>query len=172
MRRFAAHTRTNRVHLVVASDCEAAALGLKAWITRRLVEARALLPNTPLWSRHASTECLWTVRSRDRRCALRGAPSRRRSIRDRTRNRSKPSEAGGELQRWGSATDTPELDGEGRCISVETERGRRQAARSVRLYASTLDAGIAKGSTERHRSSRTSRFAQQRRESIRTASRS
>jgi len=33
-------------------------------------------------------------------------------------------------------------------IFVETERGRRRVARSVRLYASTLDAGIAKGSAK------------------------
>jgi hypothetical protein len=43
---------------------------------------------------------------------------------------------------------------EGQRISVETKRGRRRLARSVRPYASTIDAGIAKGSTERRWPSR------------------
>ena len=64
---FAANARTNHVHLVIATGCapEDLVRSLKSWITRRLVEAGALPPNTRLWSRHASTVYLWTVRSRD-----------------------------------------------------------------------------------------------------------
>jgi REP element-mobilizing transposase RayT len=65
---LAVNARTNHVHLVVAADSEpeVVALSLKSWITRKLVEAGALPKNVPLWSRHASTVYLWTVRSRDR----------------------------------------------------------------------------------------------------------
>jgi hypothetical protein len=47
---FVAHARSNHTHSVVAADCvaEAVALSLKSWITRRLVDARELRPNTPL----------------------------------------------------------------------------------------------------------------------------
>ena len=66
---LAANARSNRVHFVVAAGCapEDVALSLKSWITRRLVEVGTLPPNTPLWSRHASTVYLWT-------CALAIAP--------------------------------------------------------------------------------------------------
>src|SRR6202142_3736210 len=64
---FAVNARTNQVHLVVAAGCapEDLVRSLKSWTTRRLLEAGALPPNTRLWSRHASTVYLWTVRSRD-----------------------------------------------------------------------------------------------------------
>src|ERR1700690_4388570 len=54
-------------HLVVATGGapEDLVRSLKSWLTRRLVEAGALPPKTRLWSRHASTVYLWTVRSRD-----------------------------------------------------------------------------------------------------------
>ena len=64
---LAANARTNHVHLVVATGGapEDLVRSLKSWLTRRLVEAGALPPKTRLWSRHASTVYLWTVRSRD-----------------------------------------------------------------------------------------------------------
>ena len=64
---FAVNARTNHVHLVVAAGCapEDLVRSLKSWTTRRLVQAGALPPNTRLWSRHASTVYLWSVRSRD-----------------------------------------------------------------------------------------------------------
>ena len=65
---FAVNARTNHVQLVVAAACvsEDVALSLKSWITRRRPRAGELPANTPIWSRHASTGCLWTTRSRDR----------------------------------------------------------------------------------------------------------
>jgi REP element-mobilizing transposase RayT len=67
-RLLAVNARTNHVHLVVAAHCEPEVVlrSIKSWTTRRLVEARLVALDGPLWARHGSTICLWTLDSVDR----------------------------------------------------------------------------------------------------------
>jgi REP element-mobilizing transposase RayT len=66
----AVNVRTNHVHVVVSASVppEKVLTDLKAWATRRMVEARAISPGTKVWSRHGSTRYLWTDRSIDDAC--------------------------------------------------------------------------------------------------------
>ncbi|HEY3816503.1 MAG TPA: hypothetical protein VGL81_04995 [Polyangiaceae bacterium] len=61
----AANARTNHVHAVVsaAREPEAILVTVKAWATRRLVEAGRVQRGTHVWSRHGSTIYLWDERS-------------------------------------------------------------------------------------------------------------
>jgi hypothetical protein len=67
-RLLAVNARTNHVHLVVTalSEPEVVLQSIKSWTTRRLVEARLLVLDGPLWARHGSTVYLWTSESVDR----------------------------------------------------------------------------------------------------------
>ncbi len=61
----AANARTNHVHAVVsaARDPEGMLVSIKAWATRRLVEAGLVERGASVWSRHGSTLYLWDERS-------------------------------------------------------------------------------------------------------------
>ena len=65
---LAVNARTNHEHLVVAAGCapEDVVRSIKSWTTRSLVKEGCLPAATRLWSRHASTVYLWTLRSRNR----------------------------------------------------------------------------------------------------------
>ena len=58
----ALNVRTNHVHAVLgaASKPEPILRTLKAWGSRRLAEQGAIPPGRPVWSRHGSTQYLWT----------------------------------------------------------------------------------------------------------------
>ena len=62
---LAAHVRTNHVHVVITTtDPVARVLGdLKAWSTRRVIEARHRSPGTRLWARGGSVRHLWTQKA-------------------------------------------------------------------------------------------------------------
>ncbi|MEO7327841.1 MAG: transposase [Minicystis sp.] len=64
-RLHALHVRTNHVHLVVSAGLppEQVMSQLKAWATRRMVEAKVLAQGIRPWSRHGSTRYLWTSAS-------------------------------------------------------------------------------------------------------------
>jgi REP element-mobilizing transposase RayT len=64
----AVHARTNHVHAVVtAGRAPEDILGaIKAWSTRRLLEAGVFASGTPIWSHHGSTLYLWTQSSLER----------------------------------------------------------------------------------------------------------
>ena len=57
----AAHVRTNHVHAVIGAEMtpERVMNDLKAWATRRVVEAGLRPQGTRLWVRHGSTRYLW-----------------------------------------------------------------------------------------------------------------
>jgi REP element-mobilizing transposase RayT len=59
---LAAHVRTNHVHVVAtATDPPTRVLGdLKAWSTRRVIEASHRPPGARLWARGGSVRQLWT----------------------------------------------------------------------------------------------------------------
>ena len=65
MERYGPLTRGLNGYVAAGCAPEDLVRSLKSWTTRRLVQAGALPPTTRLWSRHASTVYLWTVRSRD-----------------------------------------------------------------------------------------------------------
>gem|GEM_PF-3575837 len=58
----AAHVGVSHVHLVMSGQVppEAMLTSIKAWTTRRLVEAGLLPRGTKPWARHGSTVYLWT----------------------------------------------------------------------------------------------------------------
>jgi REP element-mobilizing transposase RayT len=58
----ALNVRTNHVHVVIAADTEPEPImnSLKSWATRRLKCAGVNRPNGTYWTRHGSTEYLWT----------------------------------------------------------------------------------------------------------------
>jgi REP element-mobilizing transposase RayT len=64
----AANARTNHIHVVVSAprDPESVLRTIKAWATRRLVEAALFERGAHVWSRHGSTVYLWTAASVDR----------------------------------------------------------------------------------------------------------
>jgi len=57
----ALNVRTNHVHVVVSAGVEPEKIlnDLKAYATRRLIEAALFPPNTKVWTRHGSTRYLW-----------------------------------------------------------------------------------------------------------------
>ncbi len=57
----AANIRVNHVHAVLRAEPspERVMNDLKAWATRRVIEAGLRPPGTPLWVRHGSTRHLW-----------------------------------------------------------------------------------------------------------------
>ena len=59
---LAAHVRTNHVHVVITATAPPArVLGdLKAWSTRRVIEARHRPPGALLWARGGSVRHVWT----------------------------------------------------------------------------------------------------------------
>ena len=64
----AANARTNHVHAVVSAprDPDDILSTIKAWATRRLVEAGLFERGTHVWSRHGSTVYLWSQESLER----------------------------------------------------------------------------------------------------------
>ena len=66
--RLAVNARTTHVHCVISAPTEPEGLlrTLKAWTTRRRVEASLLASGTKPWARHGSTVYLWTPDSRER----------------------------------------------------------------------------------------------------------
>lgn len=58
---LALNVRTRHIHLVLAADVppERAIADLKAWCTRRLVEADCFERGARLWARHGSTRYVW-----------------------------------------------------------------------------------------------------------------
>ena len=62
---LAAHVRTHHVHVVIAAVALPARLlgDLKAWSTRRVIEARQRPPGARLWSRGGSVRHLWTQKA-------------------------------------------------------------------------------------------------------------
>jgi REP element-mobilizing transposase RayT len=67
---FAAHVRTNHVHVVLAANAPAGRVrgDLKAWATRRLVAAGHRLQGQPIWVRQGSKRQLWRPRAIDAAC--------------------------------------------------------------------------------------------------------
>ena len=63
--------RTNHVHVVVAvADSPGKILGgLKAWATRRLVEAQHRAQGMPVWARQGGTRTLWNAKSIEAACS-------------------------------------------------------------------------------------------------------
>ena len=59
---LAAHVRTNHVHIVITARAPPARLlgDLKAWSTRRVIEASRRPPGVRLWARGGSVRHLWT----------------------------------------------------------------------------------------------------------------
>jgi len=64
------NVRTNHVHVVINADAapERVMNDLKAYATRRLVEANAFPPDTKAWTRHGSTRYLWNENEVGRAC--------------------------------------------------------------------------------------------------------
>lgn len=62
--------RTNHVHIVATVDTsvERAMTSLKAWCTRRLVEAGLVAAGVKPWERHGSTRYLWTQKDIEEAC--------------------------------------------------------------------------------------------------------
>jgi REP element-mobilizing transposase RayT len=63
---MAVNVRTNHVHVVVGYagiDPETMMGQLKAWSSRRLREAGLVKLDTPVWTRHGSTQYIWESRS-------------------------------------------------------------------------------------------------------------
>jgi REP element-mobilizing transposase RayT len=62
---LAAHVRTNHVHVIVTAMAPPARVmgDLKAWSTRRVIEARHRPPGTRLWARGGSVRHLWTEKA-------------------------------------------------------------------------------------------------------------
>jgi REP element-mobilizing transposase RayT len=67
---LAAHVRTNHVHVVMTATGQPARLlgDLKAWSTRRVIEARHRPPGARLWVRGGSVRQLWTQKAVDEAC--------------------------------------------------------------------------------------------------------
>jgi len=67
----AADVRTNHVHVVVSAEHtpERVMNDLKAWSTRRIVDAALRPRGVRLWVRHGSTRYLWRPRHVDAACA-------------------------------------------------------------------------------------------------------
>ena len=65
------NVRTTHMHVVVSAPTtvEQVMQTLKAWITRRLREARLVKPETRIWSRHGSTRYLWNERQLRSACS-------------------------------------------------------------------------------------------------------
>jgi REP element-mobilizing transposase RayT len=59
---LAAHARTTHVHVLITARAkpEDVLRTIKAWATRRLVEAGAAAQGSKVWSRHGSTVYLWS----------------------------------------------------------------------------------------------------------------
>jgi REP element-mobilizing transposase RayT len=66
----AVNVRTNHVHAVITARVapEKVLTDLKAWATRRLIEAHAFPRGTRVWSRHGSTRYLWTEKDIEDAC--------------------------------------------------------------------------------------------------------
>lgn len=66
----ALNVRTNHVHAVIAGDTtpEFIMNSLKAWATRGLKENGLLRENGTYWTRHGSTEYLWTAEALEAAC--------------------------------------------------------------------------------------------------------
>jgi hypothetical protein len=60
---YAVHARTEHVHVVVGANAtpERVMSDVKAWSTRRLVEAGLFERGARVWARHGSTRYLWTA---------------------------------------------------------------------------------------------------------------
>jgi hypothetical protein len=67
----AVHARTNHVHAVIWAQHapERVMNDLKAWATRRLVEAGLRPQGSRIWVRHGSTRYLWSQEAADAACA-------------------------------------------------------------------------------------------------------
>ena len=65
---LAVNARTTHIHYVISAPTlpESLLVTLKAWTTRRLVEAGLLEKGVKPWSRHGSTVYLWTPESCER----------------------------------------------------------------------------------------------------------
>src|SRR5262249_43352775 len=66
----ALNVRTNHVHVVLsaAGAPEPVMTTLKAWATRRLVEAGMVRAGEKVWARHGSTRYLWTREAMEAAC--------------------------------------------------------------------------------------------------------
>jgi REP element-mobilizing transposase RayT len=69
-RLYAAHVRTNHVHVVVAAGAAAGKIigDLKAWGTRRLVEAQLRTQGAPVWAREGGARTLWRASAVEGAC--------------------------------------------------------------------------------------------------------